>query len=57
MVNSSSNITASGTVFTPFISLILLLITRNATKYVITVIVAYKDEISLVINITLRSSI
>ena len=57
MVNSISNITASGTISTTFVSLILLLIIRNATKYIIAVIVAYKDKISLVINITIRSSI
>ncbi|XTI86623.1 hypothetical protein V2W45_1467328 [Cenococcum geophilum] len=55
MVNSISNITASGTVSTTFISLILLLIIGNAAKYIIAVIVAYKDEISLVINVAIRS--
>ena len=57
MVNSISNITASGTISTTFIGLILLLIIRNAVKYIIAVIIAYKDKISLVINITIRSSI
>ena len=57
IVNSISNITASGTISTTFVSLILLLIVRNATKYIIVVIVAYKDKISLVINIAIRSSI
>ena len=57
MVNSISDITVSGTISTTFIGLILLLIIRNATKYVIAVIVAYKDKISLVINIAIRSSI
>ena len=57
MVNSISNITASGTISTTFISLILLLIVRNAIKYIIAVTVAYQDKISLVINITIRSSI
>jgi len=57
IVNSISNITASGTISTTFIGLILLLIVRNAAKYVIVVTVAYKDKISLVINITIRSSI
>jgi len=57
MVNSISNITASGTISTTFIGLILLLIIRNATKYIIAVIVAYKDKISLLINIAIRSSI
>jgi Ca2+:H+ antiporter len=57
IVNSISKVTASGTVSTTFISLILLLIIRNAAKYIIAVIVAYKDKISLVINIAIRSSI
>ncbi|XTI96172.1 calcium/proton exchanger [Cenococcum geophilum] len=56
MVNSISNITVSGTVSTTFIGLILLLIVRNATKYIIAVIIAYKDKINLVINVTIRSS-
>ncbi|XTI92934.1 hypothetical protein V2W45_1472412 [Cenococcum geophilum] len=47
MVNSISNIMVSGTVSTTFIGLILLLIIRNAAKYVIAVIVAYKDKINL----------
>jgi len=57
IVNSISNIIASGTISTTFIGLILLLIVRNAAKHIIAVIVAYKDKISLVINITIRSSI
>ena len=57
MVNSISNITASGTVSTTFIGLILLLIIRNAAKYIIAIILAYKDKISLVINVAIRSSI
>jgi Ca2+:H+ antiporter len=57
MVNNISNITVSGTVSTTFIGLILLLIVRNTAKYIIVVIVAYKDKISLVINIAIRSSI
>ncbi|XTI91394.1 hypothetical protein V2W45_1471179 [Cenococcum geophilum] len=57
IVNSISNITASGTVSTTFIGLILLLIIRNATKYIIAVTVAYKDKISLVINVAIRFSI
>jgi len=48
---------ASGTISTTFIGLILLLIVRNAAKHVIAVIVAYKDKISLVINVAIRSSI
>jgi len=57
MVNSISNITASGTISTTFVSLILLLIIRNTTKYIIAVTVAYKDKISLVINIIIGFSI
>jgi len=57
IVNSISDIMVSGTVSTTFISLILLLIVRNAAKYIIAVIVAYKDKISLVINVAIRSSI
>ncbi|OCK94794.1 uncharacterized protein K441DRAFT_559390, partial [Cenococcum geophilum 1.58] len=57
IVNSISNVTASGTVSITFIGLILLLIIRNAAKYIIAVIVAYKNKISLVINIAIRSSI
>ena len=57
MVNSINNITASGTVSITFISFILLLIIRNVAKYIIAVIVAYKDKISLAINIIIRFSI
>jgi Ca2+:H+ antiporter len=57
MVNSISNITASGTVSITFIGLIVLLIIRNAAKHIIAVTLAYKDEMSLVINITIKSSI
>jgi len=57
MVNSISNVTASGTISTTFISLILLLIIGNTAKYIIVVIVAYKDKISLVINVAIRFSI
>ena len=57
MVNSISDVTASGTVSTTFIGLILLLIVRNATKYVIAVTVACKDKMSLVINVAIKSSI
>ena len=57
IVNSISNIIVSSTVSTTFVSFILLLIVRNAAKYVIAVIVACKDKMSLVINITIRSSI
>jgi Ca2+:H+ antiporter len=57
IVNSISNVIASGTVSTTFISLILLLIVGNATEYIIAVTVACKDKISLVINIIIKSSI
>ena len=57
IVNSISNITASGTISTTFVGFILLLIIGNAAKHIIAVIVAYKDKISLVINVAIRSSI
>ena len=57
MVNSISDITASGTISTTFVGLILLLIVGNAAEHIIAVIVAYKDKISLVINVAIRSSI
>ena len=57
IVNSISNIIASGTISTTFVSLILLLIIKNAAKYVIAVIVACKDKISLVIKVAIKSSI
>jgi len=57
MVDSISDIIVSGTVSTTFIGLILLLIVKNATEYVIAVIVAYKDKMSLVINIAIGFSI
>ena len=57
IVNSISNITVSDTVFITFISLILLPIVRNTTEYIIVVTVAYKDKISLVINVVIKSSI
>jgi len=57
IVNSISNIKVSGTVSTTFISLILLLIVRNAAKYIIAVIVACKDKINLVINVIIGFSI
>jgi len=57
IVNSISDITASGTIFTTFVGLILLLIIGNAAKHIIAVTVAYKDKISLVINVAIRSSI
>ncbi|XTI86154.1 calcium/proton exchanger [Cenococcum geophilum] len=53
IVNSISEVIAGSTISTTFISLILLLIVSNATKYVIAVIVAYKDKIDLVIGITI----
>jgi len=57
IVNSISNIIVSGTISTTFVGFILLLIVKNTTKYIIVVIVAYKNKISLVINVTIRSSI
>ena len=57
IVDSISNITASGIISTTFISFILLLIIGNAVKYIIAVTVAYKDKINLVINIVIKSSI
>ena len=57
MVNSISDIMASGTVFTTFIGLILLLIVGNAAKHIVVIIVAYKDKISLVINVAIKFSI
>jgi Ca2+:H+ antiporter len=47
----------SGTISITFISLILLLIVRNAAEYIIAVTVAYKDKMSLAINITIKFSI
>ena len=57
MVDSISNVMASGTVSIIFVGLILLLIVRNAAEYIIAVTVAYKDEMSLVINVAIGSSI
>ena len=57
MVDSISDIIASGTVFITFVGLIVLLIVGNAAEYIIVVILAYKDEMSLVINITIGFSI
>ena len=57
IVNSISNITANGIISTIFVGLILLLIIRNITKYIIVVTLAYKDEISLAINVVIGSSI
>ena len=57
IIDSISNIIVSSTVSTTFISLILLLIVGNTAKYIIVVIVACKDKMSLVINVTIGSSI
>jgi Ca2+/H+ antiporter len=57
MVNSISNIIINGIISTTFVGLILLLIVGNATKYIIAVTVAYKDEMSLAINIITKFSI
>jgi len=57
IVNSIRKVIVSGTISTTFISLILLPIISNATKYVIAVIVAYKDKIDLVIGVAIKFSI
>ena len=57
MVDSISDITVSGTIFTIFISLILLPIIGNAAEHIIVVTVACKDKINLAINIAIRFSI
>jgi Ca2+:H+ antiporter len=57
MVDSISDIIASGTISTTFVSFILLLIVGNAAKYIIIITVAYKDKISPAINIVTRFSI
>ena len=57
IINGINNIISSGTVSTTFISFILLLIIKNTTKYIIVVTVAYKNEMSLAINIVIKSSI
>ena len=57
IIDSISNITVSSTISTTFISLIRLLIIRNAAKYITAVTVAYKDKINLVINIAIKSNI
>jgi len=56
MVNSISKVTVSSTISTTFIGLILLPIVSNAAKYVIAVIVAYKDKIDLAISVAIRFS-
>jgi len=50
IVNSISNIMASGTISTTFISFILLLIIRNAAKYIIAVIVV-TDALSTMLRL------
>jgi len=55
MVNSINNITASGTVSTTFVGFIILLIIKNAAKYIISVIITCKDKISLVINVVINN--
>ena len=57
MVDSISDVTASGTVSTTFVGLILLPIVGNAAKYIIVVIVACKDKMSLAINVAIGFSI
>ena len=57
IVNSISDIIVNSTIFITFISFILFLIVGNAIKYITAVTVTYKDKISLVINIAIKSSI
>jgi len=57
MVDSISDVTASGIVSTIFVSLILLPIVGNATEHATVVTVAYKDEMNLAINVVIGSSI
>ncbi len=57
IVDSISDITVGSTISTTFIGLILLLIIRNTIKHITAIIVAYKDKISLVINVAIKSSI
>jgi len=57
IVNSISNIIISGTISTTFVGPILLLIIRNTVEYIIAVTIAYKDEMSLAINVAIGSSI
>jgi len=57
IVNSISDVIASGTISITFVGLILLLIIRNAAEHATAVIAAFKDNISLVINIAIKSSI
>ena len=57
MVDSISDIIASGTVSTTFVSLILLPIIGNTAKHTTIVTVACKDKISLAINIAIGSNI
>ena len=57
MVDSISDVTASGTVSITFVGLILLPIVGNAAEYTIVVTVACKDKMSLAINVVIRSSI
>ena len=57
IIDSISNVTASGTVSTTFISLILLPIVGNTAEHITAIIVACKDKISLAINVAIGSSI
>ena len=57
MVDSISDITASSTVSTIFVSLILLPIIGNTAKHTIAITVACKDKMSLAINIAIGSNI
>ena len=57
MVDSISDVTASGTVSTTFVGLILLPIVGNAAEHATAVTAAFKDEMSLAINVAIGSSI
>ena len=57
IIDSISNVIASSTISTTFVGLILLLIIKNAAKHITVVTVAYKNKISLAINIIIESSI
>ena len=57
MVDSIGDVTASGTVSTTFVGLILLPIVGNAAEHATAVTVACKDKMNLAINVAIGSSI
>ena len=57
MVNTISNITASGTISTTFVGLILLPIVGNAAEHTTAVTVACKDKMNLAIDVAIGSTI